>query len=106
MAGACVRWLLLASLDKGSIFISSATMGAFGFVFSDFGKAFSVRDLNGEAPTSRIITDVSGPQPSWFEVVVAWYVQIPPPPPPPHRRCNTVPLLVVSFRAVTRPHSE
>ena len=35
-------------------------MGAFGFVFSDFGKAFSVRDLNGEAPTSRIITDVSG----------------------------------------------
>lgn len=34
-------------------------MGAYGFVFSDFGKAFSVRDLNGEAPTSRIITDVS-----------------------------------------------
>eukprot|EP00752_Nemacystus_decipiens_P009825 g8767.t1 len=45
--------------DKGSIFISSATMGAFGFVFSDFGKAFSVRDINGEAPTSRIITDIS-----------------------------------------------
>lgn len=35
-------------------------MGAFGFVFSDFGKAFPVRDLNGEAPTSRIVTDVSG----------------------------------------------
>ena len=34
-------------------------MGAYGFVFSDFGKAFSVRDLNGEAPTSRIITNVS-----------------------------------------------
>lgn len=44
---------------KGSIFISAGTLGVFGFVFSDFGKAFSVRDLNGEAPTSRIITDVS-----------------------------------------------
>ncbi|CAM9530980.1 unnamed protein product [Ectocarpus sp. 6 AP-2014] len=45
--------------EKGSIFISAGTMGAFGFVFSDFGKAFSVRDVNGEAPTSRIITDIS-----------------------------------------------
>ncbi|CAM9195899.1 unnamed protein product [Laminaria digitata] len=45
--------------EKGSIFISACTMGAYGFVFSDFGKAFSVRDLNGEAPTSRIITDIS-----------------------------------------------
>lgn len=39
--------------------ISTATFGAFGYVFSDFGKAFNVRDLNGEAPASRIITDVS-----------------------------------------------
>ncbi|CAM9851397.1 unnamed protein product, partial [Ectocarpus sp. 12 AP-2014] len=45
--------------ENGSIFISAGTMGAFGFVFSDFGKAFSVRDVTGEAPTSRIITDIS-----------------------------------------------
>lgn len=51
---ACPSWG-----EKGSIFISSGTLGAFGYVFSDFGKAFTVRDLNGEAPTSRIITDVS-----------------------------------------------
>lgn len=41
-------------------------MGAFGYVFSDFGKAFTVRDLNGEAPTSRIITDVSTPKEAFF----------------------------------------
>ncbi|CAM9728043.1 unnamed protein product [Scytosiphon promiscuus] len=45
--------------EKGSIFISAGTLGVFGYVFSDFGKAFSVRDLNGEAPTSRIVTDIS-----------------------------------------------
>lgn len=50
--------IFLFAIQKGSIFISAGTMGAFGFVFSDFGKAFSVRDVNGEAPTSRIITDV------------------------------------------------
>lgn len=44
--------------EKGSVFISAATLGAYGFVFSDFGQAFSVRDVTGEAPISRIITDV------------------------------------------------
>ncbi|CAM9963175.1 unnamed protein product [Discosporangium mesarthrocarpum] len=34
-------------------------MGVYGYVFSDFGKAFTVRDLNGEAPLSRIVTHVS-----------------------------------------------
>ncbi|CAM9696526.1 unnamed protein product [Ascophyllum nodosum] len=45
--------------EQGSIFISAATMGVYGFIFSDFGKGFSVRDLNGEAPVSRIVTNVS-----------------------------------------------
>lgn len=44
--------------EKGSVFISAATLGAYGFVFSDFGQEFSVRDVTGEAPISRIITDV------------------------------------------------
>ena len=35
-------------------------MGVYGFIFSDFGKGFSVRDLNGEAPVSRIVTNVRG----------------------------------------------
>lgn len=55
--------LLVLHFAQGSVFISSCTMGAYGFVFSDFGKAFSVRDLNGEAPASRIITDVSDATP-------------------------------------------
>ncbi|CAM9855363.1 unnamed protein product, partial [Hapterophycus canaliculatus] len=50
-----VRW----ECRGGSIFISAGTLGVYGYVFSDFGKAFSVRDLNGEAPTTRIITDIS-----------------------------------------------
>ncbi|CAM9463253.1 unnamed protein product, partial [Choristocarpus tenellus] len=53
-----VRWNTFCH-EKGAIFIAAGTMGAFGYVFSDFGKAFSVRDLNGEAPTSRIVTDIS-----------------------------------------------
>lgn len=44
---------------KGSIVIATGTLGAFGYVFSDFGKTFPIRDVNGEAPISRIITNVS-----------------------------------------------
>ncbi|CAM9276750.1 unnamed protein product [Choristocarpus tenellus] len=53
-----IRWDTFCH-EKGVIFISSGTMGAFGYVFSDFGESFSIHDLNGEVPTSYPITYVS-----------------------------------------------
>ncbi|CAM9241253.1 unnamed protein product [Chrysoparadoxa australica] len=40
-------------------FIATGAAGAMGYVFSDFGDNFTVRDSNGETPATRIITNIS-----------------------------------------------
>ena len=39
-------------------FIGADVKGAMGFVFSDFGSQFTVRDMTGENPHTRIITHI------------------------------------------------
>uniref|UniRef100_A0A7S1GCU7 Ubiquitin-activating enzyme E1 C-terminal domain-containing protein n=1 Tax=Bicosoecida sp. CB-2014 TaxID=1486930 RepID=A0A7S1GCU7_9STRA len=40
-------------------FIACITAGLSGYVFSDFGPEFTVRDANGEPPVTRIITGIT-----------------------------------------------
>lgn len=40
-------------------FIACITAGLSGYVFSDFGPDFTVRDANGEPPVTRIITHIT-----------------------------------------------
>ena len=40
-------------------FIAADIKGAMGFVFSDFGPKFTVRDVTGENPVTRIITHIA-----------------------------------------------
>jgi ubiquitin-activating enzyme E1 len=57
-----VRWDTFCHSIK-VIFIAAGTLGALGYVFSDFGPAFTIKDVNGEAPATRIITHISsGPE--------------------------------------------
>lgn len=42
-----------------STYICINKQGAMGFVFSDFGPHFTVRDVTGENPVTRIITHIS-----------------------------------------------
>mmetsp|Transcript_25362 Transcript_25362/g.33102 ORF Transcript_25362/g.33102 Transcript_25362/m.33102 type:complete len:1104 (+) Transcript_25362:37-3348(+) len=40
-------------------FLACDTKGPSGYIFSDFGPAFTVRDSNGENPLTRIVTHIS-----------------------------------------------
>ena len=40
-------------------FFMSDVLGAAGFVFTDLGDSYYVRDLNGEQPVTRIVADIS-----------------------------------------------
>ncbi|CAN0422299.1 unnamed protein product, partial [Phaeothamnion confervicola] len=53
-----LRWDAFCHARK-SIFIAAGTLGAVGYVFSDFGPAFNVRDATGEALATRIVTHVT-----------------------------------------------
>ncbi|KAH9246697.1 hypothetical protein BASA81_015746 [Batrachochytrium salamandrivorans] len=43
--------------ERGIGFVSADVFGASGYVFVDFGKQFSIRDVNGETPLSRLIAE-------------------------------------------------
>ncbi len=40
-------------------FISADISGLFGLVFNDFGKDFTVYDINGEEPKTGIVAQIS-----------------------------------------------
>lgn len=44
--------------DKGIYLVVADTFGLFGYIFTDFGKNFTVGDVTGENPISGIIADI------------------------------------------------
>lgn len=44
--------------ENGIFVVIADTFGLFGFVFTDFGKQFTVVDTTGEDPVSGIISDI------------------------------------------------
>eukprot|EP00611_Tribonema_gayanum_P030367 TRINITY_DN8423_c0_g1_i1.p1 TRINITY_DN8423_c0_g1~~TRINITY_DN8423_c0_g1_i1.p1 ORF type:complete len:705 (+),score=261.06 TRINITY_DN8423_c0_g1_i1:59-2173(+) len=52
------RWDAVCRSHKIA-FIAVGTLGATGYVFSDFGPSYTIRDANGEAVATRIVTDIS-----------------------------------------------
>lgn len=50
------KWNLFCR-ERGIGFVSADVFGASGYVFVDFGKQFSIRDVNGETPLSRLILE-------------------------------------------------
>ncbi|RMZ82412.1 hypothetical protein DV737_g2111, partial [Chaetothyriales sp. CBS 132003] len=44
--------------DKGIYLVIADTFGLFGFIFTDFGKDFTVVDATGENPVSGIVADI------------------------------------------------
>ncbi|KAG2427387.1 hypothetical protein HYH02_014607 [Chlamydomonas schloesseri] len=53
----------------GTAFIWAQTRGVFGRVFTDFGPAFTVYDVNGEEPHSGIVASVSSGSPAMVTCV-------------------------------------
>ena len=44
--------------DKGIYLVIADTFGLFGYIFTDFGKNFTVGDITGENPISGIVADI------------------------------------------------
>jgi ubiquitin-activating enzyme E1 len=45
--------------DKGIYLVIADTFGLFGYIFTDFGKNFTVGDVTGENPISGIVADIN-----------------------------------------------
>lgn len=52
-------------------FIASDVRGVAGYVFSDFGPKFTVRDVTGENPVTRIITNIANDEAGTVTLLVS-----------------------------------
>lgn len=53
-----LRWNALTH-HKNVAFIAADVRGVMGYVFSDFGNKFTIRDVTGENPITRVITNIT-----------------------------------------------
>ncbi|CAM9863686.1 unnamed protein product, partial [Heterosigma akashiwo] len=53
------RWNAFCRSQAAIAFLACDVKGVAGYIFSDFGPSFTIKDMNGENPLTRIITHIS-----------------------------------------------